>query len=266
MRLAIVGAGKMGEAFLEGVLNSQLIEAPDIGVIGGNSRRAAEVAEKYGVRYLTQGDARRAERVLICVQPKNFVSVAEWVAHPQAGYISIMAGVSLAQLARRLGTRRVVRAMPNLAATIHRSATAVVGLPEAEANDDLAFARSLFAAVGDVYELPEHLFNTFTGMVGSGPAYAAIFAEALADGGVRMGLDRKLAIELAGKLLISTGELLLRRVHPSILKDEVASPGGTTVAGIAEIERYTFRAALMEAVRAATLRGGELGQERAEEK
>lgn len=261
MKLAIVGAGKMGEAILEGILASGLLGRDEVGVIGGSTRRAAEVAERFGVGYLTQQECQRADRVLLCVQPKSFLPVAEWVAHPNAGYVSIMAGVPLATLARRLGSRRVVRAMPNLAATIHRSATALVALPEARDGQDLGFARELFAAVGDVYELPEHLFNTFTGMVGSGPAYAAIFAEALADGGVRMGLERKLAIELAGKLLISTGELLLRRVHPSILKDEVASPGGTTVAGIAEIERYTFRAALIEAVRAATLRGGELGQE-----
>jgi pyrroline-5-carboxylate reductase len=266
VKLAIVGTGKMGEAFLEGILNSGLLRPEDVGVIGGQSRRAADVAQRYGVRYLTQQECARAERVLVCVQPKVFGSIAEWVAHPNAGYVSIMAGVPLASLARRLGSRRVVRAMPNLAATIHKSATAVVALPEAKDGGDLDFARELFSAVGDVYDIPEHLFNTFTGMVGSGPAYAAIFAEALADGGVRMGLDRRLAIELAGKLLISTGELLLRRVHPSILKDEVASPGGTTVAGIAEIERYTFRAALIEAVRAATLRGAELGQDKGDEK
>jgi pyrroline-5-carboxylate reductase len=261
MKLGIVGVGKMGEAILEGVLGSRLLEPTEVGVVGGNSRRAAEVAQKHGVALVSTTELRKAERVLICVQPKVFAEVAEWVAHPNAGYISIMAGVSLNSLAKRLGSRRVVRAMPNLAATIHKSATAVVGLPETRDSQDLEFAQALFAAVGDVYELPESLFNTFTGMVGSGPAYAAIFAEALADGGVRMGLNRKLAIELAGKLLISTGELLLRRVHPGILKDEVASPGGTTIAGITEIERYTFRAAIIEAVRAATERGQALGED-----
>jgi pyrroline-5-carboxylate reductase len=261
MKLGIVGVGKMGEAILEGVLGSRLLEPGEVGIVGGHSRRAAEVAQKHGVKVVDTTELRKAERVLLCVQPKVFAEVAEWVAHPNAGYISIMAGVSLNSLAKRLGSRRVVRAMPNLAATIHKSATAVVGLPEAGDSQDLEFAQALFAAVGDVYELPESLFNTFTGMVGSGPAYAAIFAEALADGGVRMGLNRKLAIELAGKLLISTGELLLRRVHPGILKDEVASPGGTTIAGITEIERYTFRAAIIEAVRAATERGQALGED-----
>ncbi len=262
MKLGVVGVGKMGEAILEGVLGSRLLEHSEVGVIGGVSRRAAEVAEKHGVALLSKADLRSAERVLICVQPKVFPEICQWIAHPNAGFISIMAGVNLASLSRRIGSRRVVRVMPNLGATIHKSATAIVGMPEAAESGDLEFAQALFAAVGDVYDLPEALFNTFTGMVGSGPAYAAIFAEALADGGVRMGLNRKLAIELAGKLLISTGELLLRRVHPSILKDEVASPGGTTIAGIAEIERYTFRAAIIEAVRAATERGQQLGEDK----
>jgi pyrroline-5-carboxylate reductase len=261
MKLAVIGVGKMGEAILEGMLGAFLLERSEIGIVGGNSRRAAEVAEKHGVTVVSRDDVHAAERVLICVQPKVFPEIASWAGHANGGFISIMAGVSLDSLARRLGSRRVVRAMPNLAATIHKSATAVVSLPEAESGGDMDFARALFASVGDVYDIAEPLFNTFTGMVGSGPAYAAIFAEALADGGVRMGLNRKLAIELAGKLLISTGELLLRRVHPSILKDEVASPGGTTVAGIAEIERYTFRAAIIEAVKAATNRGAELGRE-----
>ena len=263
MKLAFVGVGKMGESILEGVLNSRLLDVSEIGVIGGSSGKAQEVSAKYAVQTLEKSDLAKAERVIICVQPKVFPSVCEWVAQAShAGFISIMAGVNLERLARNLNSKRVVRAMPNLAATIHKSATAVVSLEEAHSSGDLEFAQALFASVGDVYDIPEPLFNTFTGMVGSGPAYAAIFAEALADGGVRMGLNRKLAIELAGKLLISTGELLLRRVHPGILKDEVASPGGTTIAGIAEIERYTFRSSLIEAVRAATLRGAELGEEK----
>ena len=262
MKLAFVGVGKMGEAILEGVLNSRLLDATEVGVIGGSSGKAQEVSAKYGVKLIEKSEIAKAERVLICVQPKVFPSVAEWVSKAGGGFISIMAGVNLERLARNLHSKRVIRAMPNLAATIHKSATAVVAHEDVNASDDLEFAQALFASVGDVYDIPEPLFNTFTGMVGSGPAYAAIFAEALADGGVRMGLNRKLAIELAGKLLISTGELLLRRVHPGILKDEVASPGGTTIAGIAEIERYTFRSSLIEAVRAATMRGAELGEEK----
>jgi len=161
---------------------------------------------------------------------------------------------------RRLGTRRVVRAMPNLGATIGKSSTAVVAPREAEEAGDLEFAKELFATVGDVYGLPERLFDAFTAMSASAPAYLAMVAEALADGGVRQGIPRAQALQLAADVLIATGELL-RKKHPAILKDEVSSPGGTTIYGLAAMEARGVRAALIEAVDAATLRGHQLGTE-----
>ena len=134
----------------------------------------------------------------------------------------------------------------------------------AQAQGDLAFAERLFRAVGDTYDIPEPLFDTFTGMSASGLAYAAVFAEALADGGVRMGLPRATANELARKLLVSSGELLAQRAHPAILKDEVCSPGGTTIAGIRALEGGNFRRSVIDAVEAATRRGHELGEEPAD--
>ena len=115
--------------------------------------------------------------------------------------------------------------------------------------------------MGEVYELPEHLFNAFTGMSASGPAYLAVVAEALADGGVRMGLPRALAQELAARLLSASGELLLMRAHPGMLKDEVASPGGTTIAGLEALEQAGVRGGLIAAVVAATRRSTELGHD-----
>jgi len=112
-----------------------------------------------------------------------------------------------------------------------------------------------------VYDLSEHLFNAFTGMSASGPAYAAVVAEALADGGVRMGLPRALANELAAKLLVASGELLQQRAHPGLLKDEVSSPGGTTIAGLEVLESAGVRGALIGAVVAATRRGSDLGKD-----
>ena len=172
-----------------------------------------------------------------------------------------MAGVSTATLTRRLGTKRVVRVMPNLAATIGKAQTAITSPKEAQDAGDFDFARSLFGAVGEVYELPEHLFNAFTGMSASGPAYLAVVAEALADGGVRMGLPRALAQELAARLLSASGELLLLRAHPGMLKDEVASPGGTTIAGLEALEQAGVRGGLIAAVVAATRRSTELGHD-----
>ncbi|MBZ9752369.1 pyrroline-5-carboxylate reductase [Deinococcus sp. HMF7620] len=261
MKLAIVGVGKLGLALLEGVTARGVIPANEIGLLDTNAPRAQEIAARSGARVLVPGDLARAERILISLQPRVFPEAAEWLAQENAGYISTMAGVSVTALTRRLGTKRVVRVMPNLAATIGLSQTAITGPREAGDAGDLAFARTLFGAVGDTYELPEHLFNAFTGMSASGPAYAAVVAEALADGGVRMGLPRPLANELAAKLLVGAGELLQRRAHPGLLKDEVASPGGTTIAGLAALEASGVRGGLIEAVVQATRRGTELGKD-----
>ncbi len=261
MKLAIVGVGKMGLALLEGLLRRGVLPPSDIGILDASIDRAAMVSERLGVARLNAAELGHASRIAVCLQPRVFPGTIDWLAQPNVGYISTMAGVSLPTLARRLGTKRVVRVMPNLAATIGRAQTALAGPKEAVDAGDLDFARMIFGAVGDVYEIPEHLFNAFTGMSASGPAYAAVVAEALADGGVRMGLARPLAQELAAKLLVASGELLLARPHPAMLKDEVASPGGTTIAGLEALERGGLRSALIEAVVAATRRGSELGHD-----
>lgn len=261
MKLVIVGVGKLGLALLEGVVARGVMPASEIGLLDLNTARSEEIAERTGARVVTTAQLPAAERILISLQPRVFPEAAEWLAQENTGYISTMAGVSAAALTRRLGTKRVVRVMPNLAATIGRSQTAITGPREATDAGDLAFARHLFTAVGDAYELPEHLFNAFTGMSASGPAYVAVVAEALADGGVRMGLPRPLANELAAKLLVSTGELLQLRAHPAMLKDEVASPGGTTIAGLAALESAGVRGGLIEAVVQATRRGTDLGRD-----
>lgn len=259
MKLAIVGVGKMGKSILEGLLRAEMLEASDIGILD-TPERTQQVALETGVKPLGLEDLRRCERILLSVQPKDIAALAPQVAHPNTGYISIMAGVSTAVLSRRLGTRRVVRCMPNLAATIGKSSTAITGPREAEEAGDLEFTRALFATVGDVYDLPERLFDAFTGMSASAPAYVAVVAEALADGGVKLGIPRAQALQLAADVLIATGELL-RKKHPAVLKDEVSSPGGTTIHGLAALEARAVRAALIEAVEAATLRGHELGRE-----
>lgn len=261
MKLAMVGVGKLGVAILEGILNKGILERSEIGILEHDGMRAKMLAEKHGVRQLETAQVGEYERALIAVKPSQFAAIAEQISHPHMGYLSTMAGISTQTLSNKLHTERVVRTMPNLGATVGKSATAITALQAALEGGDYAFGQALFAGVGDVYELPENLFNAFTGLSGSGPAYAAVFAEALADGGVRAGIPRALALELAAKTLISTGELLLSRPNPATLKDEVSSPGGTTIAGLAEMERYTFRIALIEAVAAATRRGEELGRE-----
>lgn len=259
MKLAIVGVGKMGRSILEGVLKQGMLTAADIGVLD-QPRYTQKIASEYGVAALEMPQLRQSERILLSVKPQDFAALAPQITHPNVGYLSIMAGVSTAVLARRLGTRRVVRVMPNLGATIGKSSTAITGPREAEEAGDLEFARALFSTVGDVYDFPERLFDAFTGMSASAPAYVALLAEALADGGVRQGIPRAQALQLAADVLIATGELL-RQKHPAVLKDEVSSPGGTTIYGLGALEARGVRAALIEAVEAATQRGHALGQD-----
>ncbi|WP_117237183.1 pyrroline-5-carboxylate reductase [Thermus sediminis] len=259
MKLVFLGLGKMGRSILRGALSGGFLRPEEVGVVGRTPGRAQELAEAFGIQPLSLEALPQAERVLLAVQPRDFPQLAPEIAHPRVGYISIMAGVSTAVLARRLSTRRVVRAMPNLAAAIGESSTALTAPREAKEAGDLDFARALFATVGGVYEIPEHLFDPFTAMSASAPAYLALVAEALADAGVKMGMPRGLALRLAAEAMAATGELLKGR-HPAELKDEVASPGGTTIHGLHALEARALRAAFYEAVEAATRRGHELGE------
>ncbi|WP_293911523.1 pyrroline-5-carboxylate reductase [Deinococcus sp.] len=267
MKLAVVGVGKLGLAILEGVTRRGLLSPSEIGLMDTNTERVARIAERLGTPVLDLGELGGAPTVLISLQPRVFPEASEWLstatdtAHSGRGFISTMAGVSVKTLTRRLKTSRVVRVMPNLGATIGQSQTAITGTEAAAAHADTAFAHEIFGAVGQVYDLPEHLFNAFTGMSASGPGYAAVIAEALCDGGVRMGLPRALAHELAARLLMTSGALLLERAHPGLLKDEVSSPGGTTIAGLEVLEGSGVRGALISTVRAATERGAELGRD-----
>lgn len=267
MKLAIVGVGKMGSALLEGILRGGVLAPQDVGILDHDQTKVQTLVERLGVIALKNfEDIGRAERVLLAIQPKQFFALTEPghkspLSHADTGYISMMAGISTETLAQRLGTHRVVRVMPNLAVTVGLASTAITAPKEAHQAQDYNFGHALFAAVGDVYDITEPLFNVFTALSGSGPAYVAVFTEALADGAVRMGLPRALALELATKLMIGSGELILKRPHPAILKDEVSSPGGTTIAGVVAMENAGVRAGVIDAIRAATERGNELGKD-----
>lgn len=259
LRMVIVGAGRMGGAVLQGALGAGVLSADEVGIFHPNARRLTELAERYGVRGVTAVELHAAERVLLAVKPQTFPSVAPLVAGRDSLFISLMAGVSAESIGKRVGSSRVIRAMPNLGAALGMSVTALAWLPEVE-QDDVNMARSLFSAVGNVYDLREEQFDAFTGMAGSGPAFTALVAEGLADGGVRVGLDRRLARELARQVLLASARLLETK-HPSELKDEVSSAGGTAIAGVRTLERHRLRFALIDAVEEATRRAGELSRE-----
>jgi pyrroline-5-carboxylate reductase len=259
VKLAIVGAGKMGGAVLSGALRSKVLTGDDVGIYHPDPERRAELCEAHGVACLDDEGVHRAERVLIAVKPQSFPEVAPLIARRTASFITLMAGVPAEVVARRVGSRRVVRAMPNLGARLSLSTTALAPLSEASA-EDVSFAERLFAAIGTVHHIPERLFDAFTGLAGSGPAFAAVVAESLADGGVRVGFPRRTARELAREVLLATARLL-EDVEPARLKDEVSSAGGTAIAGIKALERHGLRFALIDAVEQAAERAAQLRRE-----
>ena len=263
-KIGIIGCGHMGEAILRGLHQKGMTK----GVIVGELRadRREHVKKNYGVEAIEDNCAvaSKAQVIILAVKPQELKGVLQEIApalDSEALLISIAAGATLGAIASILAKEvRLIRAMPNIAALALASATALspgAGVVAA----DLDIARQIFNAMGMTVIIPEPLMDAVTGMSGSGPAYVSLFIEALADGGVRMGLPKKDALELAIQTVLGTVRLLIEQgEHPAHLKDKVASPGGTTIAGIAALEAKGFREAVMEAVAAATQRSKELAK------
>ena len=263
IKFGIIGGGVMGEALLSRLIERKIYQPTDILVSEPQSSRRNYFTQQYGVGVTAENQqvAQAASEVLfLAIKPQVFDTVAaqlSGVAIPSL-VISILAGVTLSKLEAAF-PMPVIRAMPNTPATIGAGITAVAGGKYVQPHH-LDQARQIFKAVGEVVEVPEAMMDAVTGLSGSGPAYVAIMLEALADGGVAAGLPRAVASELALQTVLGTTQLLKEsRMHPAELKDRVTSPGGTTIAGISELERSGFRSALIEAVKAAERRAKELG-------
>jgi pyrroline-5-carboxylate reductase len=264
-KIGVVGGGKMGGALVEGMLSRGLLQAAALTVSDKDEKRRAELARAYGVGVTADNReaVRGADLVLLSVKPQNMAEVlAELKGEitPQALVVSIAAGIDTAFIEERLGKgARVIRVMPNMPALIGEGAAALA-LGAFARSEDLLFAKQIFAAVGITVEVKENLMDAVTGLSGSGPGYAFLIIEALADGGVRMGLARETALSLAAQTLLGAAKLCLKgEKHPAELRDMVASPGGTTLAGLKALEDGKLRATLMSAVEAATRRSAELG-------
>lgn len=267
-RLAIIGAGNMGEALLRGLLHAGVIAPARVVAADSVTERNAQLAATYGIETTADNVAaiRNADIILLSVKPQILDRVLLDIAaavKPSALVVSIAAGVPIASIEGRLASGvHVCRVMPNTPALVGAAATAIAGGTHATKND-LAQVRAMFAAVGNVVEVEEKLLDAVTGLSGSGPAYIFMIIEALADGGVRVGLPRQQALALAAQTVLGSAKLLLETgEHPGVLKDKVTSPGGTTIAGVHALEVGGLRAALINAVVAATARSHELGQKK----
>jgi len=197
--------------------------------------------------------------VLLAVKPQQLESAAQSAVDGGGLLISVLAGVRLQRLQELFPRRRCVRAVPNTPALVRSGLTGLAWGPSLQ-EGDRSWVRSLFARVGEVHELPEAQLDAFLALTSSGPAFVALVAEALADGAVSAGLPRTIASHLAHRTLAGSAALLHQQdLHPAQLKDMVGSPGGTTMAGIRELEKGGMRSALIEAVIAAAERSRQLG-------
>jgi pyrroline-5-carboxylate reductase len=265
-KVGFVGGGNMGEALIRGLVESNLVPAEAIVVTDVRADRTSQLADQYGVRAVTSNVVlvTEADVVILAVKPQIMAPVLREVLPALTNrplLISLAAGVSTATIQSVLGKyQRLIRVMPNTPALVLQGVTAIAKSPGLDV-DDLETAQEIFAAVGKVVVLDEEQLDAVTGLSGSGPAYIAIVIESLADGGVKMGLDRATAMTLATQTVLGAAMLLSETgLHPGALKDMVSSPGGTTIAGIAALEEGGIRTTFIRAVERATLRSRELGR------
>ncbi|MGH7230631.1 MAG: pyrroline-5-carboxylate reductase [Nitrospiraceae bacterium] len=263
-RIAMIGAGNMSEAIIAGLLKAEVSLPDDLHASDILPHRRAHVESRYGIT--TSGDNREAAGwgsiVILSVEPQVLDGVLEEIAQALSSrlVISVAAGYPIARVASCVvSAAQIARAMPNTPSSVLAGVTALAfGAGVSEENQRAA--RIIFESIGKVVLIEEHLMDAVTGLSGSGPAYVYLMIEALADGGVKMGLPRSVAELLAAQTALGAARMLMESgEHPGRLKDRVASPGGTTIAGIHRLEEGGFRATLMSAVETATARARELG-------
>lgn len=265
MKLGVIGCGKMGSAWVAGVIRSGAVNASDVIGLDAKESTACEFASATGATVARgMSDLASCDVVLLCTKPQDVAGALRElsaIAPNQAMLlISIAAGIPLRTLEEHTAPSiRVIRSMPNTPALVGQGAAAFCRGTRSTDEDALT-ASQLLGEVGLAVELPEKLMDAVTGLSGSGPAYVYLVIEALADGGVRCGLPREQALQLATQTVLGSAMMVKETgEHPARLKDMVTSPGGTTIAGLAELERRGLRSALIEAVTAATRRATELG-------
>lgn len=266
LTIGFLGAGKMATSLARGLIRAKLAEASQIIASDPFAEARDSFAKETGAKAAASNlEVVQAAQVLfLSVKPDQTTPVLQEVQGSfTAGHllISIAAGVPTAKLEAALPSgARVIRVMPNTPALVGESASAfALGKSASAADGDLA--QKLFSAVGVALPVKESLLDAVTGLSGSGPAYVYQFIEALSDGGVASGLPREVATKLAAQTVLGAAKMVLETgIHPGALKDQVTSPGGTTIEGLHELEKGKLRGTVMNAVRAASDKSKKLGQ------
>jgi pyrroline-5-carboxylate reductase len=263
-RVAIIGAGTIGESLLRGLLSGGWRERHEIVATVRDEGRARELSERHGVR-VTVSNAEAvagAALVVIAVKPQDFDALLGEIGGlltPEQTVLSVAAAIPTAAIERRLAPGvPVVRSMPNRPATVHEGIAGVCA--GAHAGDEhLRLAKEALSHLGAVVEVPERSMDAVTAVSGSGPAYFALLAEAMIEAGILLGLSREISTRLVVQTMLGTARLLRdEHMHPVELREQVTSPGGTTIRAIRELERAGVRAAFLNAIQAAMDRSREL--------
>jgi pyrroline-5-carboxylate reductase len=266
-RLGFLGAGQMATALARGWLEAHLLSSDR--TLASDPWQPARHAFQQQTGIRCGGDNRAvveaSDVLVLAIKPQNMPEIVHDIAsviQPRHLVLSIVTGVSLRQLGEAFGAAcRAVRIVPNTPCLVGTSASAFAGNDHAT-EADLQLVERLFNSVGLALRLEERLLDAVTGLSASGPAFVYVVIEALSDGGVRMGLPRPVATQLAAQTVLGAARMVLQTgQHTGVLRDQVASPGGTTIAGLHALERGGLRAALMNAVEAASLRAAELGRQ-----
>ena len=266
--LGIIGTGKIGSALLKRLISTNTIDRSKIIIFDIDENKRNKLSEEYKVEYAVSNEelARSSKYILVAVIPQVIDTVLKeikTIITNEQVIISIAAGVSFNHINKFINPSvGLIRVMTNTPALIGAAATAIAHNENIK-DHQLEFVKGIFDAVGMVVELEERHLDAVTGLSGSGPAYIFIIIEALADGGVKMGLPRDIAINLAAQTVLGSAKLLLKtKKHPAELKDMVSTPGGTTITAIHELESAKIRATLIRAVEAATIKSKSLNSEK----
>ncbi|MCG3116776.1 MAG: pyrroline-5-carboxylate reductase [Candidatus Manganitrophus sp. SA1] len=264
-RLSFLGSGNMAEAIMKGVLAAGLFKAGDLLASDTSEARLKSIHQKYGIRTTRNNReaVREGDLVILGVKPLGVDGVLAEIKSElkEKVLVSVAAGVPLARLAAGLEREaKIIRAMPNAPALVQAGAT-VLAPGKGVEQETLDLVLQIFDSIGKSWILEERYLDAVTGLSGSGPAFVFVMIEAMADGGVKSGLSREVALALAVQTVLGAAQMALQTGdHPARLKDFVASPGGTTIAGLHKLEEGKVRSAFISAVEAATRRSEELGK------
>ena len=265
-KIGFIGAGKMATAMIEGILAKGLYGKDDIVACCKSQTTKKRIAETLGIDISTDVShvLKSADLIVLAVKPNQIEGILTTNSEANSTkklIMSIAAGIKLCTLEKYVPDSRIIRVMPNVCCTVLESASSYT-LGTKATKEDAEKVREILEAIGIAFEVPEEKIDAVTGLSGSSPAYMFMVIDALADGGVLMGLPRDVAIKLAAQTMLGSAKTVLETgKHPEDLKDSVCSPGGTTIEGVKVLEDYGMRAAFISAVQASAEKSKEMGRE-----